>query len=59
MTPTSAQNREAAILGMVTAAFVYSGHLTGKARLGNLSDGEARHLLKVTRKAKTDLVGKE
>ncbi|AWN49352.1 hypothetical protein DK419_25880 [Methylobacterium terrae] len=59
MTTTSAQNsdREHAILSAVTAAFVYSDHLLGKARIGGLSDNEARRLLAEARKARARLAG--
>lgn len=57
MTTTSALNREVTILGAVTAAFVYSGHLTGKARLGSLSDEEARQRLAEAERARTRLIG--
>lgn len=56
---TSAQNRdrEHTILSAVTAALVYSDHLSGRARLGGLSDDEARQLLAEAREAKARLIG--
>ncbi|SEP40661.1 hypothetical protein SAMN04487843_11611 [Methylobacterium sp. ap11] len=57
MTTTSAQNhdREHATLSVVTAAFLYSDHLSGKARIGGLSDDDARRLLAEARKARARL----
>jgi hypothetical protein len=59
MTTTSAQNRdrEHAILSAVTAAFLYSDHLSGKARIGGLSDDDARRLLAEAREARARLAG--
>lgn len=59
MTTTSIKNRdrEAAILSAVTMAFVYSSHLTGKARIGDLSGEDAHRLLKEAQDAEVRLFG--